>query len=324
MGQLKLLNLQIKKQTVMKTIRIIVAVIGLCLSMNVMAQNPLTEDGSKAQKALVEHLRTVGLTPSIDTRDNSVCFKSNGVFYWVTFDDNSPVLYTIHRKGLKFDEDSAFKPSCARVACNEVNLKHKIKCTYKDKRIEFMMQTYAKNPSDFHGGFQRMLAAFKDVDVTFKTTYDKAFDKWKKDSIDENKPIIPDTPISNSPLKITYIAFGNFDAKGNVISDYNMPLRKSAIKFIIASIDVLSQEKGIFKLGMKIFNPDGKAMIATKGVDYCSTTNVEIKKANKAQNCELDPFGSDAKDFWKAGEYKVEIYDFEKGVQLYSTTFNVL
>lgn len=308
----------------MKVIRIIVAMVGLCLSMNAMAQKPLTEDGAKAQKALVEHLRAVGLAPSIDTRDNSVCFKSNGVFYWVTFDENSPVLYTVHRKGLKFDEDSAFKPSCARVACNEVNLKHIIKCIYKDKRIEFIMQTYAKDPSDFHGGFRKMLAAFNDVDETFKNIYDKAFDQWKKDSIAQNKPITPNIPMGKSPLKVTYIAFGNFDANGNVISDYNQPLRKSACKFIKASLDVSSSEKGIFKIGMKIINPDGKPMVATKGVDYSSTTNIEIKKNNKSQECDLDPYGSDAEDFWKAGEYKVEIYDFEKGAQLYSTTFNIL
>ena len=308
----------------MKTIRFYFTLIGFCLSMNAMAQKSLTEDGTKAQKALVEHLRTVGLTPSIDTRDNSVCFKSNGVFYWVTFEENSPVLYTVHRKGLKFDEDPAFKPSCARVACNEVNLKHKIKCTYKDKRVEFIMQSYAKDPSDFHGGFRKMLAAFKDADETFKSTYDKAFDQWKKDSIAQNKPITPSVPIGNSPLKVTYIAFGNFDAKGDVISDYNQPLRKSSVKYIKASLDVSSEEKGIFKLGMKIISPNGKPMVATKGVDYCSTTNIEIKKANKTLECELDSYGSEAEDFWKAGEYKVEIYDFEKGALLYSTTFNIL
>ncbi len=308
----------------MKTFRIFFVVVGLCLSMSAMAQKSLTEDGTKAQKSLVEYLRSINLTPSIDTRDNSVCFKSHDVFYWVTFDENSPVLYTIHRKGLKFDNDPAFKPSCARVACNEVNIKHKIKCTYKNKRVEFLMQSYAKDPSDFHGGFRKMLAAFKDADTTFKNTYDEAFNQWKKDSIEQNKPIIPNTIVENSPLTVTYIAFGNFDAKGNMISDYNQPLRKSAIKYIKASLDVSSEEKGIFKLGMKIVNPDGKAMVATKGVDYCSTANIEIKKANKTQQCELGQYGSDAEDFWKAGEYNVEIYDFEKGAKLYSTTFNIL
>ena len=308
----------------MKTIRFYFTVIGFCLSMSAMAQKTLTEDGIKAQKALVEYLRTIGLTPSIDMRDNSVCFKSNDVFYWVTFDENSPVLYTIHRKGLKFDEDSHFKASCARVACNEVNLKHKIKCTYKDKRVEFIMQTYAKDPSDLHGGFRKMLAAFKDADKTYKNRYNEAYDQWVKDSIEKNKPITSNDLVENSPLKVTYIAFGNFDVKGNVISDYNQPLRKSSVKYIKASLDVSSEEKGLFKLGMKIVNPDGKPMVATKGVDYCSTANVEIKKTNKTQECELDPYGSEAEDFWKAGEYKVEIYDFEKGAKLYSTTFNIL
>lgn len=312
----------------MKVFRIFSVVMGLCLSMSAMAQKSLSEDCTKAQKALVEHLRAIGLTPSIDTRDNSVCFKSNDVFFWVTFSENSPILYTIHRKGLKFDEDPEFMSSCARFACNEVNRKHTIKCTFSEKqaeksterRVEFIMQTYAKEPSDFHGGFRKMLAAFKDVDKTFKTAYDKAFEQSKK----KNTPITPPTPIGPSPLKVTYIAFANFDAKGDVISDYNQPLRKSACQYIKASLDVSSEEKGIFKIGMKIISPDGKAMVATKGVDYCSTTNIEIKKTNKIQECELDPFGSDAEDFWKAGEYKVEIYDFEKGAQLYSTTFNIL
>lgn len=308
----------------MKAFRFISVAIGLSLSMSAMAQKALTEDGTRAQKALVEYLRANSLAPSIDTRDNSVCFKSKDVFYWVTFDESSPVLYTIHRKGLKFDEDPAFKPSCARVACNEVNRKHQIKCIYDGKRIEFIMQTYAKDPSDFHGGFRKMLAAFKNVDDTFKNTYDKAFDQWKKDSIAQNKPITPNIPIGKSSLKVSYIAFGNFDAKGNVISDYNQPLRKSACKFIKASLDVSSSEKGIFKIGMKIINPDGKPMVATRGVDYCSTTNIEIKKTNKPQECELDQYGAETSDFWKAGEYKVEIYDFEKGALLYSTTFNIL
>ena len=308
----------------MKAYRFISALIGLCLSVGAMAQKALTEDGTKAQKALVEHLRANGLAPSIDTRDNSVCFKSNGVLYWVTFEESSPVLYTIHRKGLNMESDKAFKPSCARAACNEVNRKHNVKCVYNDKRVEFLLQTYAKNPSDFHGGFRKMLASFKDVDVTYKNSYETAFDKWKKDSIATNKPITPNTPVGNSPLKVTYIAFGNFDSQDNVVSDFDQPLRKSACRYIKASLDVSSTEKGIFKIGMKLINPDGKAMVATKGVDYCSTSNVEIKKTGKEIRCDLNSYGSDDPNFWKAGEYKVEIYDFEVGAKLYSTTFNIL
>ena len=169
-----------------------------------------------------------------------------------------------------------------------------------------------------------MLDAFKHVDETFKTSYDKYYDKWMKDSIERNSPIVPEVQIGTSPLSVSYIAFGNFDSKGNIISDYNQPLRKSTCRFIKATLDVASTEKGIFKIGMKIISPDGKAMVAAKGVQYSSTTNIEIKKADKPQECELDAYGSNDPEFWKAGEYKVEIYDFEKGVLIYTNSFNIL
>lgn len=308
----------------MKNLQMMALTAIVALSMNAMAQKPLTDEQTKAQKALMEHLHTIGMSPSIDAKDNSVCFKKGGVFYWVTFDEGGPVLYTIHRKGLKFDEDPAFKPSCARAACNEVNRKHNVKCSYNEKRVEFYAQSYAMNPSDYLGGFLRTLNAFSGVDQTFKNTYDKAFDRWKKDSIESNRPIIPEGAVGSSPLKVSSIAFGCFDAQGNAITDYNQPLRKNSCRYIKAKVKVSATEKGIFKLGMKITSPDGKAMIATKGMDYSSTGNIEIKKAKKEIEAVLAPFGTDKPDFWKAGEYKVAIYDFEKGVQLYTTTFNIL
>lgn len=308
----------------MKTIRFFSVVIGLVLSMSVLAQSQLTEDGSKAQKALIEYLRANGVAPSIDTRDNSVCFKRNDVFYWVTFDEKTPVLYTIHRKGLKFDEDPAFKPSCARVACNEVNRKHEVKCTYNGKRIEFVLQAYAKDPSDFHGGFSKMLAAFEGVETTFKDTYEKAFDAWKKDSIAKNEPIAPQKSVEKSPLTLSDIAFANFDAEGNVLADYNQPLRRSECRFIRASVFVSSSEKGIFKLAIKITAPNGKEMVARKGFDYASTANVTISKTNKPQQCDFGSYGEDNPDFWEPGEYKVEFYDYETGTMLHTASFNLL
>ena len=308
----------------MNNLRMMALTATVALSMSAMAQKPLTDEQSKGQKALMEQLQIWGMSPSIDAKDNSVCFKKNGVFYWVTFDEGSPVLYTIHRKGLKFDEDRSFKPSCARVACNEVNREHKVKCIYNDKRVEFIAQSYAMNPTDFQGGFLRTLNAFSGVDQTFKNTYEKAYDKWKKDSIENNRPIIPEGAVGISPLKVSEAAFGCFDAEGNAISDFNQPLRKNSCRYIKTRVKVSSTEKGIFKLGMKITSPDGKAMIATKGMEYSSTGNIEIKKAKKEMEAVLSPFGTDKPDFWKAGEYKVAIYDFEKGVQLYTTTFNIL
>lgn len=309
----------------MKKNRLFIVLVAIGMSLTMMAQNQLNEVCLKAQKSLIEYLRTRGLSPSIDTRDNSVCFHRNDVLYWVTFEGEGPVLYTVHRKGIKFDKDTTFKPICAAVACNEVNNKHKIKCVYNNNLIEFIMPTYAKEPSDFHGGLGRMIAAFNNVEETFKDTYKKTYKKWVEDSIAANEPIVqPGGPVGKSPLMIRSVAFGNFDMAGNVIADYNQPLHRGNCKYIRTLVGVSSTEKGIFKIGMKIISPDGKPMVATKGSEYAATKNLEITKLNKPVQIELPPIGAENDKFWKAGEYKVDLYDYETGSLLYSISFNLL
>ena len=308
----------------MKTIRILTLIAGLIFAWNVKAQNVLSEDAVKAQKGLVEFLRANNIAPSIDTRDNSINFKVDNVLYWVTFDESNPVKYTLHRKGIRFDNDPNFKEVCALAACNEVNSQYPIKCILNDKRVELIMQTYAKEPSHFTGGLKRMVAGFNNSENTFKKAYETRYEKWKQDSIEAARPIAPDRPVMSSPLKVSYIGFANFDGRGNMISDLGQPLRKNDMKYLLTILDVEAPERGLYKLGMKISNPDGKAMVANQGVDYTATANVEIKKPDKPQEVRFETYGSDSPDFWKEGEYKVEIYDYEKGAKIYETTFHLL
>ena len=310
----------------MKKNRLFTLLLAACLSLAAVAQNQLNEACAKAQKSLIEYLRSSGVSASIDTRDNSVNFKTpnSNVLYWVTFDGEGPVLYTIHRKGVKFDGDTTFRPECALIACNEVNNKHKIKSIYNGKKVEFIMQTYAKEPSDFYGGLKKMIAAFNHVDETFKKSYEEAYKKWVADSVEAAAPIIPPVVIGKSPLTVTEISFANVDMGGSVISDYNKPLRKSECRHIKTRVGLSSKEKGVFKVAMKIYNPDGKSMQLVKGNEYVASQNVEFKKTAKVELFELPSYGSDENNFWKAGEYRVEIYDFEKGVLLDTVTFNLL
>ena len=285
-------------------------------SLGALAQESLTEAGKKAQRSLIEYLRLKGMSPSIDTRDNSVNFKSGGVLYWVTFKGDTPVQYTIHRKGLNLSEDKDYSTNCALYACNAVNRKHVAKSSLKDKRVEFIFQSYAKEPSDFHGGFTKMLEDFKNVVETFDAAYKEA-----KSHVNTNVEI---KPTGATTLDVTYIAFANFDAAGKMISDYNQPLRKSDLRYVKPSIDVSTTEKGIFSIGVRIYDTNGKLMRPNSGTPYTVTTSVELGKKNKTEEADLDQYGSDEENFWKAGEYSVEIYDAQKGVKLYTTSFNVL
>ena len=317
----------------MKTTRFFFLLATLFFAANVMAQSSLTEDGKKAQRAIIEYLRANDRSATIDTRDNSVNFRFKDVLYWITFEGSSPVLYTVHRNGLNFESDSLFKFRFAVNAANEVNRKSNIKCFYENKRVKFVLQTYAKEPSDFYGGLKKMVRAFEDVDKMFKESYEKSYSKWRKDSIErakkdsiENAPtVIKQT--GSSKLKVANVSFANYsgvDDKATVLSDYNQPLRKISCKFIKTRLDVTCPDKGIFKLGLRIMDPSGKPMLPTRSVEYSVTVNLEISKANKAHMIEFDGFGSEKGGFWKAGEYKVEVYDFEKGALLYTTSFNIL
>lgn len=310
----------------MKKNRFLTLLIAASLSLVMVAQD-LNDACAKAQKSLIEYLRSSGISASVDPEDNSVCFRLKGQesLYWITFEGEGPVLYTIHRKGIKFDKDTTFVPACARIACNEVNKKHNIKCVYDNKRVEFLMQTFAKDPSDFHGGLKEMLKSFKDVDETFKSEYEKAHKKWLEEKEKVNQPDpLPAPKLGHSPLEISRISFANFDMAGNMISDYDEPLRKSNCRCVKTKVNVASKEKGLFKLGIKIYNPDNKPMVLSKGNEYAATQNIEIKKTGKPIPIELPSYGSDREDFWKAGEYRVEIYDFETGVLIASETFNLL
>lgn len=314
----------------MKAKRFILMFAGIMLAANVMAQVQLSKEASKAQKAVIEYLRSKERAATIDKDDESVNFRDNNVLYWITFDGDYTVAYTLHRNGLNFEKDTLFRANCAVQAVNEVNKKSNIKCFYENKRVKFVLQTYAKEPADFCGGLYAMIKAFKDVEKMYKDAYNESYKRWK-DAVDEKakKDSIANIPVAikkigESHISVSTPSFANFDASGKVVSDYDKALRKSECRFIKTRVEVTCPEKGIFKLGVRIIAPDGKPMLPVRGMEYSVTKNFEINKVNKPIQVEIDGYGSDKEGFWKAGEYKVEIYDFEKGDLLKSTSFNIL
>lgn len=314
----------------MKTFRFFsLVVMFFALAFNAMAQSRLNDVEQKAQDALRDFFRSKNRAYNIDAQDNSVLFKEGDVVYWVTFksvSSSSPViLYTIHRKGVRYEKEGTFKASCVYEACNEVNrANHVVKAICKDKEVSFYSEMYAKNPEDFYNVLDFNVDAFKGVAETYKKTYAAAFDAWEKDSIAQNAPQVVEQPIGKSELTVSSVSFCSRDTKGNTLVEYDSPLRKSSVNCIVAEVALEAAVKGVYKIGMKIYNPDGKIMLPKAGLDYTTTKNFTLPKAKTPYGVELDPYGSDSADTWKAGEYKVEIYDCEKGALLKTETFNIL
>lgn len=284
----------------------------------------LTPSQEKAQRALYAYLDKNRYNPEVDT-DNSVCFRVGGILYWINIDEESPMLYTFHRKGFKVGtEESSFKRRPAIMAANEVNSKHNIvKLTVEEKKVEVIMQVYAAKTEDFTAVFNKYLKCFDKVDEDFKKAYSTAL-RAEKDAADKaEQEARKNLPPSVLKDRVVGISFRLLDADGKEKSAYDQPLRSFNARYIQARIEFnpWKEKDADFKLQLKVIRPDGNP-IYLPGKKVTAEGDVTIQKSKKNQMIEINQFGTNKEGFWKAGEYKVEL--LEGGDVIYTTTFNIL
>lgn len=307
----------------MKTLKIIICLL-LAFTASASAGD-LTPAQKDAQLKLYNYLQKKKYEPSVDTSDNSVCFRREGVLYWITFDENSPILYTFHRKAFKVGADEmSYKRIPSIIAANEVNRKHKtVKLTVEDKKVEIAIQVYAAKTEDFTAVFSSYFSRFEDVDTDFKNEYQTAL-KAERESMNRlEEKARKDLPPSVLTDKIVNMSFRLLDADGVEKTPYDQPLRSFNARYIQARIEFAPwREKAQdFDLQLRVTRPNGKT-ICMPGKKVTSEMNVTLEKSKKNQMIELGQFGSPKEGFWKAGEYKVEV--IESGDVIYTTTFNIL
>lgn len=307
----------------MKTLKIIICLL-LAFTASASAGD-LTPAQKDAQLKLYNYLQKKKYEPSVDTSDNSVCFRREGVLYWITLDENSPILYTFHRKAFKVGADEmSYKRIPSIIAANEVNRKHKtVKLTVEDKKVEIAIQVYAAKAEDFTAVFSSYFSRFEDVDTDFKNEYQTAL-KAERESMNRlEEEARKDLPPSVLTDKIVNMSFRLLDADGVEKTAYDQPLRSFNARYIQARIEFAPwREKAQdFDLQLRVTRPNGKT-ICMPGKKVTSEMTITLEKSKKNQMIELGQFGSPKEGFWKAGEYKVEV--IESGDVIYTTTFNIL
>ena len=307
----------------MKTLKLMIGLLIAC-SASAFAGD-LTPAQEKAQRNLYAYLQKAKYDPTVDTSDNSVCFRRNGVLYWITFDEDSPILYTFHRKAFKVgDDETSYKRKPSIIAANEVNRKHKnLKLTVEEKKVDIAIQVYAAKTEDFTAVFPKYFSQFGNVDTDFKKEYQiaKNAEQEAKDKAEqEARKNLPPSVLRNL---VTSMSFRLLDENGNEKSAYDKPLRSFNAKYIQARLEFASwtEPETEFKLQLKVTRPNGQ-VIYLPGKKVSVESKVTLKKTKKAQLVELDQFGSIKQGFWKAGEYKVDV--LESGDVIYTTTFNIL
>ena len=313
----------------MKKINLLVCML-LAFATHALANN-LTQAQEKAQRELYAYLDKEGKTPEVDI-DNSVCFRYNGVLYWINIEEESPLLFSFHRKGFRVgNEESDYKRTPAIVAANEVNCKHRaVKLSVEEKRVEVKMQVYVDKAEDFTAVFNEYLKCFNNVDTDFKEAYKLAAqaEKEKADAID--KMIRDQMPPSVLKDMVNNISFRLLNEESMEVTPYDQPLRSFKARYIQARIDFKNldnkwegkETEKEFKLQIKVTRPDGTP-IYLKDKKYSAEGTIKLPKKKKGEHSfELKEFGSPKEGFWKAGEYKVEL--MESGDVIYTTSFNIL
>lgn len=321
----------------MKIIKFFCIAVALLCGNVAMAQSVILNDvQKKAQKSIIEFLRTKHYSPSIDTNDQSVCFKKDDVLYWITFEgSHSPLLYTIHRKGIKFasEKDNTLnrRREIAEKAANMVCAQRVVKAYMNGNKVDFCLPMYAATPEDFQKVFGAGMAAFDNIKQSFDYNYkkgriiaDSIHNYWN--NLDTTVVVVPQNNVvevaKQRNLSISSFSVRVVDAGGSVISDYDKSIRKNNCRYLQERVEVKANNDGVYKLGVKLYMPDGKLLVPYKDARFTTITSINVPKANKANTYELLKFGSDNGNIWKAGEYKIEFY--EDDTKIYSNTINIL
>ena len=307
----------------MKTLKTIICLlVAFCATASA---DDLTTAQKEAQLNLYAYLQKSGYDPSVDTSDNSVCFRRGGVLYWITFDEESPILYTFHRKAFKVGADAtSYKRRPSIMAANEVNRKHKtVKLTVEDKKVDIAIQVYAATTKDFTDVFKSYFAKFKDVDTDFKSEYQTALAAEREIADRMEEEARKNLPPSVLRDLVAGMSFRVLDANGQVRSDYDQPMRSFNARYVQALVEFgpWREKDADFELQLKVTKPNGQP-IYLKGKKVTAEMGVTLEKSKKNQAFEFSQFGSSKEGFWKAGEYKVEL--MEAGDVIYTATFNIV
>lgn len=285
----------------------------------------LTPAQKKAQRSVYDYLESKKYEPSVDESDESVTFRVGGVLYWIAFSEGNPMLYSFHRNGFKIGEsDDMRDPELARIAANEVNRKHKaVKVVLTDKKADIVIEAYAQTTDHFNAVFESYFKLFDQVDTDFKKAYEEA----RKAAADKQRRAQEEQLLNRAPSPmqpfVEGLSFQTLDANKQVITAYDQNLFSSRTRYVQIRVNFKNNPEAAKNCNfqVRITRPNGTAIVE-KGSLFTIEGTTKLEKTKKPFNFEFAPFGSEKDGFWKAGEYKVELY--EGGQPLYSKTLILL
>jgi len=136
---------------------LILAVMCICGQLSVFSQESMTQKELQFRNGIERFLKEEGFYTTIDSEDNSVNFKKEGVQYWITVEGDTPYYIRLFRAGLSLDGENKSK---LYEACNYANYnKRCAKACIGTSSVRFIVEYYCPSIEAFRRTFYRNIGA---------------------------------------------------------------------------------------------------------------------------------------------------------------------
>lgn len=252
------------------------------------ARAELDADALRFRSDIKSFLSEEGFSPYIDNDDESLCFKKEGVLYWIDFMGSKPVYVQLHRAGNGTDDCDM---NLLLEVLNEVNREYRcVKATLGSSRkfVNYNVECYCNSPEDFKYSFYK---------------YISTLESGKKEVVER----YTERESGSTPaVKYNSAQVRNEDTEGNPITDYGVTIYSYRTKYLTPRVNLTVSKAGSYDIYVKMYGPNGLTTGSNSPDGYSYKTTKHLSEGTS--DVKLTGWGSDTAGHWKAGDYRFEFY----------------
>lgn len=313
---------------------------GLCVFTGIGSAFAFNTFEQLAQKQMREYLKERNYDTRVREDDHSLNFLVGENLFWLTFEgDANGMLYTLHRRPIKFDgekrREAEVKRDCedALRVVSIINAEQTYKAYLEGTKVNFEFPVYASSASEYQKVFPKVLKTLNSVNMDdFKKEMKQARstnEELAKRMVGESLGcIVVEQPRKSGPnmvgekggVEVEALDVCAVDKNDKVVYPYGEYIYQDKLQFLKPRLKLSALKPGNYNIGIQIITPDDMVMVPEMGERMTMSALVEIGK--KAQTIEFDSFGTTEPGFWENAPYKIVI--FVDGKEVHSQTVKVL
>ncbi len=274
----------------------------ILIAVAALAQDKMSYQAKNARTSMQQFLQEEGYSPFIDEDDGSLCFKKEGVLYYIYFSGTTTLMAEFHRGGINYENGNM---SDLQSAANDVNLTKYIKCyVTKKKIVGFSMETYFNSIEEYKYTF------YQNIDAL-----DAGRDYFIKIYEDDNT-----ISGNNPPFSISSVFIGNVTSSYTTITDYGNSIYSSTTQYLRPKMFIDVNKDGNYDVYVKFYSPSGLSSGNSSPSGYSFSNTLNLNK--DTHEYYMSGWGSSTAGHWQSGSYRMEFYYNNK--LIYTKYFNIL